>query len=205
MASFGAKRPRFAKIKTEPENNFPTYEAPVTIGKMIKGDLSINYASGKLFADDELAESVDEFSSGSIALETDDITDPIASQIYGLKVENQEVAYKSGDTPPPGGLTYFKVLMRRGVKFFKGYYYPRVQAVLGNDTAQTKGDSITFGTSTTNFTVFQCNTSDWRRTREFTNEADCIAWCDSKLTGTVFTPQTPPTGDTGDTGDPDDD
>jgi len=188
MASFGAKRPRFAKIQTEPENALPTYDTPVTIGRLIKGDLSITYASGKLFADDELAESVDEFSSGTVALETDDVVDDVAQEIYGLTVSNGEVSYKAGDTPPPGGLTYHKVLMRRGKKLFKGYYYPRVQAVLGNDTAQTKGDSVTFGTSATNFTVYQSNTGQWRVTKEFASEAACEAWCDSKLKGTPFVP-----------------
>lgn len=187
MASFGAKRPRFAKINTEPEAALPTYENAVTIGRMIKGDLALTFASGKLYADDQLAESVDEFVSGAITLETDDILDDVAGEIYGATVTAGLVDYKAGDTPPAGGLVYYKVLMRKGVKLFKGYYYPRVKAQLGNDTAQTKGDSITFGTSTTALTVYQCNTGSWRQTKEFTGEdletaeAAVIAWCDEKL------------------------
>ena len=74
MASFGAKYPHFSKIKTEPDDALPTYEGPVNIGRLVKADLTVNLASGKLYADDELAESVDEFSSGSVAMETDDMT-----------------------------------------------------------------------------------------------------------------------------------
>ena len=66
MASFGAKYPHFSKIKTEPDDALPTYEGPVNIGRLVKADLTVNLASGKLYADDELAESVDEFSSGSV-------------------------------------------------------------------------------------------------------------------------------------------
>ena len=55
MASFGAKYPHFSKIKTEPDDALPTYEGPVNIGRLVKADLTVNLASGKLYADDELA------------------------------------------------------------------------------------------------------------------------------------------------------
>lgn len=181
MASFGARRPRWAPINTEPEAALPTYETTLTIGKAIKMDRSIQYASGKLYANDELAESVDEFVSGSIAAETDDVLDEVASAIYGATVEQKEVHYKAGDSAPYGGLTYIKVLMRKGVKFYKGYFYPKVKAVMGNDTAQTKADSITFGTAATTFTVFRCESDDWCITETFDTEAAAIAWCDEKL------------------------
>ena len=63
-------------------------------------------------------------------------------------------------------------------------YLPLVAAVLGNDNAATKGSSITFGTTTTTFNVFRCNSGDWRIWKEFTTEAEAIAWCDEKLGST---------------------
>lgn len=183
MASFGAKNPYFAKIKEEPDNGLPVYDGePVKIGRLVKADLTLTMASGKLYADDELAESAEEFISGSIAMETDDITDAVASEVYGAEVKDKVVIYNTGDNPPPGGLGYYKKLMRRGNIVYKGYYYPRVKAALGNDTAQTKSDSITFGTSTTNFTVYACNNGDWRHTEEFAKEADALAWVKAQLT-----------------------
>lgn len=185
MASFGAKYPHFSKIKTEPDDALPTYEGPVNIGRLVKADLTVNLASGKLYADDELAESVDEFSSGSVAMETDDMTDDVAAEVYGCTVEEKKVHYKAGDSAPLGGLAYYKVLMRKGVKLFKGYFYPRVKAVLGNDNAATKADSITFGTNSTTFTVFRCNSADWRITEELTTEAAAKAWVKEQLKETV--------------------
>lgn len=181
MASFGAKYPRFAKIKEEPTNALPTYEAAVTIGKLIKADLTVALSSGKLYADDALAESVDEFTSASIAMETDDMVDSIAATVYGATVAEKRVSYKTGDSAPLGGLAYYKVLMRAGVKVYKGYYYPRVKAVLGNDSAATKGESVTFGTNSTTFTVFRCNTDEWRITEEFVTETEAKAWVDEQL------------------------
>ena len=84
MASFGAKRPIFNTIDTQPEGERPTYkeEKPIEIGKLIKADRTITLASGKLYANDELAESVDEFVSGNIAMETDDMVDEVATTLY---------------------------------------------------------------------------------------------------------------------------
>ena len=139
MASFGAKNPYFAPIESEPEGTLPVYKGePVKIGRLVKADLTLTMASGKLYADDELAESAEEFVSGSIAMETDDILDTVASVIYGATVKEKTVVYNTSDNPPPGGLAYYKKLMRHGKLVFKGLFFPRVKAALGNDAAQTR-------------------------------------------------------------------
>ena len=182
MASFGAKNPYFAPIESEPEGALPVYKGePVKIGRLVKADLTLTMASGKLYADDELAESAEEFVSGSIAMETDDILDTVASVIYGAAVKEKTVVYNTSDNPPPGGLAYYKKLMRHGKLVFKGLFFPRVKAALGNDAAQTKADSITFGTSTTNFTVSNANNGDWRFTEEFETEDAALAWVKAML------------------------
>lgn len=188
MAQFGAKRPRFAPVATTPEGALPTYnfEKVVTIGKLVKADLSLTNASGELYADDGLAEKIDMFASGSLALETDDKTDEVHAAIHGaaLDEETSEVTDSDADVAPRGGLAYYKVIIRNGVRIFKGVFHPLVNAVLGNDSAATKGSSITFGTSSTTFNIFRCESGAWRKTKEFTGEgaeAACIAWCDQKL------------------------
>jgi len=182
MASFGAKYPFLSKVKEEPKGALPTYEAaPVRIGRLVKADLAVQLASGKLYADDALAESVDEFVSASIEMETDDMTDDIAAVVYGTTVKDKTVIYNAGDEPPAGGLGYLKRLMRNKKVICKAYYYPSVKAALGNDTAQTKTDSITFGTNKTTFTVFACNNGDWRHTEEFETESAAVAWLQEKL------------------------
>lgn len=196
MASFGAKNPYFAKIKAEPDAELPTYDGePVKIGRLVKADLTLTMASGKLHADDELAESAEEFISGSIAMETDDMADDVASTVYGAEVREKTVIYNTSDNPPPGGLAYYKKLMRRGKIFYKGFYYPRVKAALGNDSAQTKGDNITFGTSATNFTVYACNNGDWRHTEVFEKEADALAWVKARLSHVSAGGNMPPSGE----------
>lgn len=185
MAQFGAKRPLFAPTETTPDNALPTYDSTkiITIGRLVKADLTVTNASGELYADDALAEKVDMFASGSLALETDDKTDEVHAAIHGATkdTETSEVTDSDTDNAPRGGVVYYKVIVRNGVRIYKGVFLPLVKAILGNDSAATKGSSITFGTSATTFTVFRCNSGAWRITKEFSSEAECIEWCDTKL------------------------
>lgn len=208
MASFGAKYPCFNPIQQEPEGKLPVYKnpEPVRIGRLVKADLTVNLSSGKLFADDVLAENVDEFSSGSIAMETDDMEDSVAAVVYGCEVVEKEVHYNIKNDPPAGGLAYIKKLMRKKKVLYKGYFYPIVKAALGNDTAQTRTDSITFGTNSTTFTVYPCETGDWRYTKEFPKEDDAIDWIKERLKGkdSDETPPPTPPGEPGEPGGEDD-
>lgn len=184
MAAFGAKYFKYAQIKTEPQDALPTYdqEKTVTIGLLVKADLSVNFASGELYADDKLAEKSEEFISGTIAAEVDEMEDETAAIIYGNTVnEENERVDNTGDNAPYGGLAYIKCLMKNGKKFFRGYFYPKVRAVISNDSASTKSSSITFSTSPLSFTVHEPNNGDWRYTKKFETEAEAKAWVDSKL------------------------
>jgi len=177
MASFGAKFPYFCPVKEEPEGARPIYSGePIRIGRLVKADLSINLATGELASDDAISESVSEFASGSIAMETDDMVDDVASVVYGVEVLDGTVTYNVSNDPPKGGLGYLKKLMRNKQVLYKAYFYPLAKASLGNDTAQTKGTSITFGTTSTTFTIFACENGDWRDTHEAATEAEALTW-----------------------------
>lgn len=171
MAEFGANHPCFKREGAL---------TGVVLGKLVSANLTVNLASGELYADDGLAEQLSEFSSGTLAMETDDMTDANAVEIYGCTVSDGLVTFNKNDTCPRGSLAYYKVLMREGVKYFKAYFYPRVRAALGNDNAQTRGNSITFTTAQTTFTVFCDDNGDWREIKTFNDAESAIAWCEEK-------------------------
>lgn len=184
MAQFGAKCPCFAPIIAQPPGSLPTYGVGKVMGALVKADMTVNLASGEIYGDDTLDEKIEEFSSASIAEETTDMEDDVASMIYDATVVDGQVNYNKGDTPPIGGHAYYKTLLRNGVKKYQGYFYPKVRATLGNDTAATKGSSITFSAKATSFTVFDPgvpkNVGGWRITKLFDDEASAIAWVKSK-------------------------
>ena len=181
MAAFGAKYPRFAPNKTVTPAGVVTYDAPVTIGALNKADLTVTMASGKVYGDNELQESIDEFVSGTLAMETSDMEDAVAGKIYGATVLEKLCTYNTGDTPPEGGLGYYKTLVRGGKKIFKTVFYPRAKAAIGNDTAATKADSITFSTVATNWTIMADKRGNWRLTEEHATEEAAKAWLDTQM------------------------
>lgn len=181
MAGFGANFPCF-----KPEGK----SSGVVIGKLVNANLTVNMASGDLYADDALAEQISEFSSGSIAMETDDMEDDVAGEVYGCTVTDGEVTYNKDDTAPLGTLGYYKVMMRKGIKKYKTYIYPQTRAAIGNDNAQTKGNSITFQTTSTAFTVFADDNGDWRKTKTFTTQAEAVSYLKTEC----GISSTPPTG-----------
>ena len=180
MAQFGAKYPCF--LPDEKTKG-------IVIGKLVTANLTVTNATGEFFADDVLAEQVSEFSSGSLAMETDDLFDEVAAEVYGATVDNKVVTYKTGDNAPSGVLGYYKVLMRSRKKFFKGYVYPCVRAALGNDNAQTKGSSISFTPISTTFTVMADDDGVWRKTQTFDTEDDVREWIEKEC-GINQTPRT---------------
>ena len=88
MAEFGAKYPCFCKKDAN---------AGVVLGKLVVANLTVTLASGELYADDGLDEQASEFASGSIAMETNDLTDDNASEIYGCTVSEGLVTYNIGN------------------------------------------------------------------------------------------------------------
>lgn len=171
MAGFGANYPCF-----KPEEA----AAGVVLGKLVSANLTVNLATGELYADDALAEKLSEFSSGSIAMETDDMEDEIASVVYGCTVKENVVTNNIGDTTPYGGLGYYKVLMRGGKKYYKAYFYPRARAALGNDNAQTRNNSVNFTTTSTTFTVLADDDGTWRETKTCDTAAAAKEWINEK-------------------------
>ena len=84
MAGFGANYIQFAPFKgAEPAAALPQYDEKVNFGRLVKAELTVTMASGKIYGDDVLDESIDEFVSGSLAVETTDLTLEHEAVIFG--------------------------------------------------------------------------------------------------------------------------
>ncbi|MBP3701697.1 MAG: hypothetical protein J6I64_07390 [Lachnospiraceae bacterium] len=186
MAAFGARYMKFAPFAgEEPAAALPAYGESVQLGGLNKADLTVNLASGEIHGDDVLDERVEEFVSGTLAVEVTDLAPQTESVVYGSKMgEDGELVDKTSDETPYGGLGYIKTLIRKGKKIYRAIYLPKVKAALGNDNAATKSNSITLATHPLAFTVFEPNNGEWRYRKEFTGddgEAQAKAYIDEKL------------------------
>lgn len=197
MAGFGGEYARFAKFATEETSTAaPTYEAPVDLGPLVTGNLTVTNASGELYGDNVLQEKVDKFASGAIAMEVTDCPKKTLAEIYGATYNetNKEIEYGQDDEPPYGALSYIRNIYRKGKEIFEAIFYPKVQAALAADNTQTRAGSITFQNTAINWTVLAPLHKDtpWRGTAEFDTREDAVAWLDEKLGALEITITTQP-------------
>lgn len=183
MAAIGLQQPHFALFKgDEPEDALPIYDTVTKLGKAVSANLTVNLANGDFYADDVLAENVSEFVSGALKMETDDLTDEVLESILGAKrSEDGELAFNINDVYPFCGIGYYKKLMRNGKVSYRAYFLPKCKASPVDDNGQTKGTSVTFQTSTVNFTIYAPNVGNWRYNKTFPTAAEALAWIKKKL------------------------
>lgn len=182
MAKYGASDPYFAIIKTEPENGLPTYEGGVKLARLISSSDNPTYSKAELYADNRLAEEVEEFVSASIEVSLDDVELKNKALIYGATLsEQQELEYKGSDTAPYGGYAFYAAKMKSGVKKYVGVFYPKVKASMGGVTHNTKGESITFAPDSVTFSASETEAYTWKIEKEFTAEEEAKTWIKSKL------------------------
>jgi len=188
MAAVGALYPVFAPFTSadqteEPEGRLPEYDEAIVLGEFVSGNITLNHATGQLFGDNALQIDVRDFVNANYALETTYISLEAEAVMYGSKIDPQtkELIDSAGDRPPFGGFGFVRTIRRKDQEKQIGYYFPKVQAALGNESAQTKNNNITFGTPTTNIVIFKPKYGGWRHRQECPTEEEARAWVAKKL------------------------
>lgn len=181
MASMGLKYLAWAAQASEPANAVPTYSAGKVIGKMVSANLAIESNEGELYADDMLAEYINEFKSAEFTAEVNNI--PLADQatLYGATYASDEFKATYTDAPPFGAIGGIQVLLVNNVRKYRAWFFPKVRASLPDWDATTRGDSISFGTQPIKMKVLSPAYGPWYYLKEFTTEAAAQAYIDSKL------------------------
>lgn len=96
MASFGAKYPHFSKIKTEPDDALPTYEGPVNIGRLVKADPHRKPCLRQALRRRRARRERGRVLVRSVAMETDDMTDDVAAEVYRVYRRGEESPLQGG-------------------------------------------------------------------------------------------------------------
>lgn len=143
MARFGAQYPCFKAASGT---------AGIVLGKLVSANMRINKANAELYADDGLAESDYSPLSVQVDVELDDMTDEIASELFGQTLsQSGELSVTTEDAAPIGVLGYYTVHRRGGVRKYVARVYTNAQAQPGDENAQTKGSSTSFQTRSVSF------------------------------------------------------
>lgn len=183
---YGAKKPRWGKIASEPATSRPTYEAAKVLGALIKVTETPSMNEAKGYGDNALKVFVSEFKECVLATEVTELpAEQMAAMTGATLAESGDLSFGAEDAPPYGGYAfYINKMLDNGDKVYQGVFYPKVKAVVQGDEYSTKGDSITLTSSKLQMMASACNSGDWKvLSKDFPTEAEADAWCDQQFTG----------------------
>lgn len=183
MAKIGTGHLVFAPQATAGDaTTAPTYSNGVALSKLASANLTLSYAEGEYYADDEVAEEAREFLRGDLETEIDRLEPEKAVIVFGATY-NQETGLidSTADNAPFGGLAYYQTLMQDGVKSYRVRHYLKARGVLTSDNSTSKGSSITFAGENLSFRVYPAENGQWRITKHFATLAEAVQYINTTL------------------------
>lgn len=190
MARIGYKKGKYNKIDKE----LDAYESVATIPcleKVIDEKFSAEYNSAELYADDGLAECDYSFKKGTLAITVANDDDAKEAELMGNTITEEEVTKNVSDTAPEFGYGHIVTKMVNGVKKYKVEFFPRVKWTKITTDAKTRGESVEFGTTSIEGTVYPLDTAfagmtagTWEKHKTFDTEAEAETYLDNCLGAT---------------------
>lgn len=188
MAKYGALHLKWAPFAdSSPDEDaakLPKYDAAMTLGSLISVADSVNTQSAQISGDDVVEDRIDEVSDFSLSVQITELENAVASPLLGATLSSDgDLEYGFDDEAPQGGLGLVSKRRFKGKTFFKGIFYPKVQAVRQGVTYNTKGSSITLSGDDLQFngTAPACRKAKIE-SKAFDTEAAASAWVDGKFT-----------------------
>ena len=189
MARTGFKKGKYNKIDAETKKYAAVTGSVPCLEKVIDEKFSPEYNSAELYADDVLAECDYSFKKGSLSITVANDDDKKEAELMGNTITEDEVVKTVGDTAPEFGYGHIVTKIVNGVKKFKVEFFPRVKWTKITTDAKTRGESVEFGTTSIEGTVFPLDADfngmtagTWEKHQTFTTEAEAEAYLDSCLT-----------------------
>lgn len=183
MATIGLKYPVVGKYAES--GGAVSHTDGMVLAKAIQASISISQYSTLLYADDGLSESDKGFQNGTIDLNIDDMSQDAAKFIFGATETaggvtgddtTKMLVYKGDDNIPDVGLGFYAPRKKDGVRSYRAIFFPRVKFGYPNETLNTKGEQVTFGTPTIQGTIQLDATGVWKREITVADEAKAVAW-----------------------------
>lgn len=183
MAMIGLKYPVVGKYNES--GGTVSHTDGMVLAKAIQASMSINLFSATLYADDGLSESDKGFQDGTIGLNIDDLSQDAAKFIFGASEAaggvtgddtTKMLVYKGDDDVPDVGVGFYAPRKKSGVRSYRAIFFTRVKFGYPNETLDTKGEQITYGTPTIQGAIQLDATGIWKREITVADEAKAVAW-----------------------------
>lgn len=183
MATIGLKYPVVGKYSES--GGVVSHTDGMVLAKAIQAGISITLFGTTLYADDGLSESDKGFQEGTIDLNIDDLSQDAAKFIFGATEAaggvtgddtTKMLVYKGDDDVPDVGVGFYAPRKKSGVRSYRAIFFTRIKFGYPNETLDTKGEQITYGTPTIQGAIQLDATGEWKREITVADEAKAVAW-----------------------------
>lgn len=164
MAQIGLKNIKYSVIDEDGK-----YTGAKVLGKAISTKVTPSVVEGKLYADDNIAESVAVVTGGTVDVTVDNITATTYAEILGhaYNETTKEVIRNGNSVAPYLGFGRIITKLVNNVLKYKVEFLSKVQFKDSLPEEKTKGESIEFGTPTLNGNFYTLPDGTWSKTAEF--------------------------------------
>ena len=178
MAKTGLKHIVAAKL--DDSGAAPAYTEGLIVGKAISANISVEVNDVILYADDSVAESVKEFKSGKVTLNTDDLIYSVQGMLLGHTATETTLRANSNDIAPYVGVGFYGQVIRGGATKYRAVWFFKCKFGEMSDESKTKGESIEFTTPTIEGTLMKLPNGDWKDETVVDTESAALLWLDEK-------------------------
>lgn len=189
MAQIGLRYPVYAPLTEDEATGTYTYGAGKIAAKAISVEMSLNIADAPLYADDGIAERVREFIDGTLNFTPDDLSDEVKAEWLGSKVEEETVGdetvkvLKSSTEDQPGyfGFGFIVPKIKGNARKYRAILFAKVQFAEPNESAQTKGENISWQTPSIEGKIMRRVDETWKEEATFNTLEQAKDWLNKKL------------------------
>lgn len=186
MAKIGLLYPKYCPItisQDESGKDKETYGEIKLFAKAIRASTSLNISQAELYADDELAETANEFINGQLTFESDDIEDDVEADVTGSTVDVEgDVIHSTSDVAPYLRFGFIVRRYKSRKSQYRGVIFLKTVFDALPDDYETKGETIVFKTTTMTAKFLGNADGQWKRkSKWFDTLAEAETWMTTKL------------------------
>ncbi|MCX7772217.1 MAG: hypothetical protein N2376_03790 [Clostridia bacterium] len=188
MAAIGLQYSVYSPLTENDEDGTHTYGIGKRGRKMIKADVKIKVDEGKLFCEDGVGEAAKEFTDGTITINQDELTVTMRKDLLGNTTKSitvgsdtiEELSSKDTDIQPFVGFGFIQTKKIDNVRQYRAVFFPKVQFGEPDESAETKGEKISWQTPTIVGTIMRRNDGVWKEETTTPSLSTAIAYIKSK-------------------------
>lgn len=160
MANFGLSYPWVAKLDVSTGK----YVSGFKCGKAINTSITPNYNEASLFADDQEQEHVKEFKNAAVSLGVDRLPVVASKVVFGHSTNDSgEESNNVSDSPNYVGYGFVTSELLDGKTKYRACVLLKVLFAEGEESFETKGDSIVFKNPSLSGTAMAVEGGEWRK------------------------------------------